>query len=185
MIAIAKIQTTIDGVRNYKIFDGKRLVGVMTNAYGNPDRTADKQKWNVYSLETSAPNGGWDNAKAMSLSDALDALNESSVIEGFHVRVVHSSAKSGTLVSCRSNYGFKMYVAGINATTRAPILSGHRDDAFRFTKEQARGVMHGLFYHQSLPVLGDNYALVYTEEAIRKPQNQEFAPSAQDYHLAA
>lgn len=170
MIAIAKLQTAIHGVRNYQIFRGSRLIGVLTNAYGNRDRTADKQVWNVYALSTGATNSAWDNAKPMTLCDAIDALNTPDVDEGFDVDVVNDCEKTGTLVSCRSNYGFKMYVSGINALTRAPILSGHRNDAFRFTQEQARQVMVGMFYHQSLPVLGDNYALVYTEQAKATPQ---------------
>lgn len=168
MIAISRVTTNIAGVRNYQIFDGHRLIGVMTNAYGNPDRNADQQRWNVYCMATAATNGAWDNVTPMTLGGALDALNTPEVIDGFHVDVVNASVKEGTLVSCRSNYGFKMYVAGINAVTRAPILSGHRDDAFRFTKDQAREVLRGLFYHQSLPVLGDNYDLVFTEEALSK-----------------
>lgn len=182
MIAIAKVETNIAGVRNYKIFDGHRLIGVLTNAYGNRDRMADKQHWNVYSLATASTNTAWNHQTPMTLGDALDALNTQEVISGFYVDVVTASAKEGTLVSCRSKYGFKLYVAGINAVTRAPILSGHRDDAFRFTKAQAREVIRGLFYHQSLPVLGDNYELVYTEEAKVKR-----ASSADDtnYALAA
>jgi hypothetical protein len=165
MIAIAKIATQIANVRNYQIFDGHRLIGVMTNAYGNPDRTADTQRWTVYAQSTASTHGEWDNLTPMTLGDAIDLLNTQEIVDGFDVDVVIASEKTGTLVSCRSKYGFKMYVSGINALTRAPILSGHRDDAFRFTKTQAREVIRGLFYHQSLPVLGDNYGLVFTEEA--------------------
>lgn len=182
MIAIAKAETKIAGVRNYQIYDGHRLIGVMTNAYGNRDRTADLQRWHVITMATAADNGAWDNQTPMTLGDALDALNTQEVIDGFSVAVVNASDNGGTLVACRSNYGFKLYVSGINAITRAPILSGHRDDAFRFTKAQAREVIRGMFYHQSLPVLGDNYALVFTEEAMSKRQS-----SADDtnYALAA